>query len=128
MAIVSSAKLYLDKKALATIDRNFKLGVLEMAYDIAARARANAPYITGALRNSIRVDQIEDRTAILVRAGGVVSSGEYGGKRIARKVDYAYKREIGPNRDHTTEHYMENAQKAVMTGDWQTQYFKGVTK
>ena len=99
-----------------------------MAFDMAALARQNAPYVTGALRNSIRVDRTSDETAILVRAGGVVSSGSQNGKRIAHMVDYAYKREIGPNRNPATEHYMENAQKGIMTGDWQKKYFGGLTK
>ena len=124
MPVVSSVKLNLNKKALKDIDRRYKEGVFDMAMHMASQARANAPYITGALRNSIRVDRTTDETAILVRAGGIVSSGTWQGKEIRRMVNYAWKVEQKSSRPH----YMKRAQEQVMAGDWQTQFFKGVTK
>lgn len=128
MPIVQSVKIKPNKKNLAELDKRFIEGVFELGFDIAKLARKNAPYVTGALRNSIRVEESPEKDAILVRAGGVVSSGNFNGVRIARMVDYAYKREIGPNRNPATEHYMANAQRAIMSGDYLKKYFGGITK
>ena len=128
MPIVQSVKIKPNKKNLAELDQKFIEGVFDLGFDIAAQARRNAPYVTGALRNSIRVEESPERDAVLVRAGGVVSSGNFNGVRITRMVDYAYKREIGPNRNPATEHYMANAQRAIMSGDYLKKYFGGITK
>ena len=84
-----------------------------MGFDIAAQARRNAPYLTGALRNTIRVNEANDGTI------EVIAGGTFGG----RKVDYAWIREQGPNRNPLTEHYMENAKNTIMTGDYMQKYF-----
>lgn len=108
-----SVKLTWNKKALGTINRNIMLGMVQMGYDIATQARQRAPYLTGALRNTIRVQEMSDNI-VEVRAGG-----SYGGK----KVDYAWIREQGPNRNPATEHYMRNSQESIMSGDYMTKYF-----
>lgn len=113
-------KLKWSRDATAKMTKAAVRGLFDMGYDIASQARANAPYVTGALRNSIRVEPAEG--AVLVRAGGSV--GIFGRKRI----DYAEKREKGPNRDPSTVHYMRNAQRQVMSGDWANKYFGKVTK
>lgn len=105
-------------------------GVFRMAFKIAAVARERAPYVTGALSNSIHTDTTSEENAIFVIAGGpsYMSRPPRNARQITRVVDYAAKREKGPNRDPTTEHYMENALKDVMQGDWQTEYFGDITK
>lgn len=128
MPVVQSAGITWNRKKLAEIDHKFVEAVFDLGFDIAAQARRNAPYVSGALRNSIRVEEASGENAVLVRAGGVVSSGERNGVRISRMVDYAYKREIGPNRNPATEHYMENAQKFIMSGNYIQKYFGGITK
>lgn len=92
-------------------------GLFRMGFDVASKARENAPYLTGALRNTIRVQ--ENGQTVEIIAGGT-----FGGF----KVDYAYKREQGPNRDSSTEHYMENSLDYVMSGDWEKKYFGDITK
>ena len=92
-------------------------GLFQMGFDIASRARQNAPYVTGALRNTIRVQARDDSVH-------VIAGGNFGGFR----VDYAYKREQGPNRDASTVHYMKNALDSTMLGDWQKKYFGDITK
>lgn len=87
-----------------------------MGYDIASQARSNAPYVTGALRNSIRVQESKNNTV------EVIAGGSFGG----RSVPYAWKREQGPNKNPATEHYMENAAKKIMTGDYIKKYFGGI--
>lgn len=87
-----------------------------MGYDIANQARSNAPYVTGALRNSIRVQESKNNTV------EVIAGGSFGG----RSVPYAWKREQGPNKNPATEHYMENAAKKIMTGDYIKKYFGGI--
>lgn len=87
-----------------------------MGFDIANQARSNAPYVTGALRNSIRVQESKNNTV------EVIAGGSFGG----RSVPYAWKREQGPNKNPATEHYMENAAKKIMTGDYIKKYFGGI--
>lgn len=88
-------------------------GLVRMGFDIASQARRNAPYVTGALRNTIRVQDTSENTV------EVIAGGTYGGK----KVDYAWIREQGPNRNPATEHYMENAKNSIMVGDYMKKYF-----
>lgn len=113
-----SIKLTWDNNQLLTIEQKTIRGLMAMGFDIAAQARRNAPYVTGALRNSIRVKDVRNNSVEVI-AGGV-----YGNK----SVPYAMKREQGPNRNPATEHYMENAQKFVMTGNYLEKYLGDITK
>lgn len=118
----TTIKFNWNGQALDKIERKTLIGIMRMAQDIRTEARVNAPYLTGALSNSIRVE--EDGYTTYIKAGGIVSTGSLGPK----KVDYAMKREEGPNRDPTTEHYMRNAMNSIMTGDYMRHYFKDITK
>lgn len=111
-----SVQLKIDEIKLSKADRNATQGLIKLGFDIASQARRNAPYLTGALRNTIRVVETSNRSV------EVVAGGTYGG----RSVRYAWKREQGPNRNSATEHYMENAQRQIMTGDYLTKYFGDV--
>lgn len=113
MPEVVSVKLNWNNQTIGKIEKNTIKGLVRMGFDIAAQARRNAPYLTGALRNTIRVQETNDNTV------EVIAGGTFGGK----KVNYAWIREQGPNRNPATEHYMENAQKSVMTGDYMKKYF-----
>lgn len=116
MAKTVSVELTWDKQKIGTIENNTVKGLFGMGYDIAAQARQNAPYVTGALRNTIRVQDTSANT-VEVKAGGT-----FGG----RKVPYAWIREQGPNRNPATEHYMENAKNTIMTGNYMTKYFGNI--
>lgn len=118
----NTVKFTWNKQALASIEKKTREGIFQMAFDIGNQARRNAPVVTSALRNSIRVE--EDGFVTYIKAGGAVAPSTAG----ARYVDYAMKREIGPNRNPATEHYMENALKAIMSGDYMRKYFGGITK
>lgn len=118
----TTVKLTWNRQSLAQIERKTLIGIMSMAQDIRSQARINAPYVTGALSNSIRVE--EDGYITYIKAGGVVSAGSLGPKW----VDYAQKREEGPNRNPATEHYMQNAMNSIMTGDYMQKYFGGITK
>jgi hypothetical protein len=118
----NTIKFKWNHQALAEIERKTLLGIMSMAQDIRSQARMNAPYVTGALSNSIRVE--EDGYTTYIKAGGIVAVGTLGPK----KVDYAMKREEGPNRDPATEHYMRNAMNSIMTGDYMQKYFGEITK
>ena len=113
MANTVRVTLTWDKQKIGTIEQNTVKGLFRMGFDMAAQARRNAPYVTGALRSTIRVHDISEDTV------EVIAGGTYGG----RKVDYAWIREQGPNRNPATEHYMENAKNAIMTGDYMRKYF-----
>lgn len=109
----ASVTLKWDSSVLNLMNTKAVKGIFQMGFDIAAQARRNAPYVTGALRNTIRVKDVSENTV------EVIAGGTYGGK----KVDYAWKREQGPNRNPATEHYMENAKNSVMVGDYMKKYF-----
>lgn len=114
MAEVVRSTLVWNKNLFTLMDKKAVQGLFNLGFDIAKQARRNAPYVTGALRNTIRVQETRQKTTLEVVAGGT-----YAGY----KVDYAMKREEGPNRNPNTEHYMENATKSVMSGDFINKYF-----
>lgn len=99
--------------ALTQMNRKTIDGLFRMGMAIANQAKHNAPYVTGALRNTIRVQEVNQNT-LEIRAGGVWAGKE---------VDYAWIREQGPNRNPATEHYMENAMNFIMTGNYMQKYF-----
>lgn len=118
MSSTATVTLKWDNSVLNLMNTNAVRGLFQMGFDIAAQARRNAPYVTGALRSTIRVQDTSENTV------EIIAGGTYGGK----KVDYAWKREQGPNRNPATEHYMENAQKSIMVGDYMQKYFGDITK
>lgn len=117
MANTVAVELKWDDQKIGTIEKNTVRGLFGMGFDIAAQARWNAPYLTGALRNTIRVHETNANTV------EVIAGGTFGG----RKVDYAWIREQGPNKDPATEHYMEDAAHTIMTGDYMKKYFGDIT-
>ena len=125
MSQTTTVKFTWNRQTLASMERYAVIGMFRMGYDIGSQARANAPVVSGALRNSIRVE--EDGDTIYIKAGGIISAGAQNGRRFARYIDYAEKRERGPNRNPATEHYMENARISVMSGDYMNKYFGGIT-
>lgn len=112
-----------DTAKINGIQNNVIKGLLQMGYDMAALARENAPYKTGALSNSIRVQE----NAGIVE---VIAGGKYGGKNIP----YAAIQEFGgmAGRGHkvkiTGKHYMERAKDYIMSGNYLEKYFGGITK
>lgn len=117
-----SVKIQWNQSAIQSIENKAARGLVRMGYDMANLARANAPYLTGALANSIRVE--EDAGDVLVIAGG-----KMGGKDIR----YAAIQEFGgyAGRNHsahiTGKHYMERAKDHVMAGNYLSKYFGGIT-
>lgn len=113
-----SVKVTLDEAKIRSMEQNTVRGLMAMGYDIAAQARANAPYETGALRNSIRVHSVDANTV------EVIAGGAFGNK----SVPYALRREYENNLHPDRKHYMKRAQKLIMTGDYITKYFGDITK
>lgn len=137
--VVSNVTIEWNKPRIKGYQQRFIAGVLKMGFDIRNKAIGRAPYVTGALKNSIRVSQDRaDEGIIEIIAGGVSAPMEtlvntFSGapRKVAsgaRFVNYADKRERGPNRNPATEHYMQNSLNDVMQGDWRENYFGGVTK
>lgn len=118
----NTVKFKWNSQELKQIEQRTLEGMFEMGYDIAAQARRNAPVVTSALRNSIRTE--ENGYVVSIKAGGIVAQSTRG----AKYVDYAMKREEGPNRNPATEHYMRNAMNAIMSGDYMVHYFGDITK
>jgi len=117
MPEVANVKLEWDNRAISLINNKAVKGLFRMGFDIAAQARRNAPYVTGALRSTIRVNEVGTDVV------EVIAGGTFGGKR----VDYAWIREQGPNRNPATEHYMENAKNSIMVGNYMKKYFGDIT-
>lgn len=113
MPSVVRVDLNWNNTAINLMNEKAVKGLFQMGFDIAAQARINAPYVTGALRSTIRVEEVDNNTL------EVIAGGNWAG----RKVVYAWIREQGPNRNPATEHYMENAQKSIMTGNYMQKYF-----
>lgn len=111
-----------DDRAINSIENKAKRGLLTMGYDIASQARRNAPYKTGALSNSIRVEENGDFVE-------VIAGGQYG----AKDIRYAAIQEFGgyAGRNHsvhiTGKHYMERAKDFIMTGDYLQKYLGNIT-
>ncbi len=116
------SEIHWNHSELKKIEKSAQEGLFAMGFDIAAQARRFAPVVTSALRNSIRVET-DGSDTVYVKAGGIVATGTQNGKVISRYVDYASQRERGPNRNPATEHYMQHAQEAIMTGDYMKKYF-----
>lgn len=114
----SSVTLRWDQSAIVRLENNSMKGVIRMGYDIANQARRNAPYLTGALSNSIRVE--ENAGVVEVIAGG---------KMGAKDIRYAAIQEFGgyAGKNHSAKiigrHYMERAKDTVMAGNYLQKYF-----
>lgn len=113
MPNVAKVEIKWDNSAITLMNKKAVQGLFRLGFDIAAQARRNAPYLTGALRNTIRVQETSENTV------EVIAGGSFGGK----KVDYAWIREQGPNKNPATEHYMENAKDSIMVGNYMQKYF-----
>lgn len=125
--VVTGVTFTWDKMKLKSMRTKFMAGIVDMAMDIRNKAINRAPYVTGALRNSIRPENMSE-DGIDIIAGGISSpifamNKSFKGNRF---VNYADIRERGPNRNPATEHYMQRSLEEVMAGDWQQRYFKGV--
>jgi len=120
---VKSVDIHWNHRELTKINNNVMRGLFKMAFHIGNAARANAPVVTGALRNSIRIETNDNE--IWVIAGGESATGTLpsNGQRITRFVDYAAKVE----KRSSSPHYMQRAQEQIMSGDWVSKYFKGAT-
>lgn len=112
MGTTVSVKLKWDNSAISLMNTKAVKGLFRMGFDIANNARGRSPYQTGALRNTIRVVDVDQNNV------EVIAGGSFGGF----KVPYAWIREQGPNRNPATEHYMENAQKQIMSGNYLKKY------
>lgn len=106
-------KLTWDNGKLTDIQRKTNAGLLQMGFDIASRARYNAPVLTGALRNSIRATT--EGEVVYVLAG-------------SSRVPYAKRREYENRKHPNTTHYMGRAFNEVLNSNWEDKYFGGITK
>lgn len=111
-----------NEGAIKAITDKAMQGLLRMAYDIAALARQNAPYLTGALSNSIRVEENAGEVQ-------VIAGGKKGGKDIRYAAIQEFGGNAGRNGSATIKgrHYMERAKDHVMAGNYLEKYFGGIT-
>lgn len=114
----STVVLRWDTGKINSIENKAVKGVIRMAYDIGNQARRNAPYKTGALSNSIRVEESGDFVE-------VIAGGSYAGRNIPYAAIQEFGGYAGRNRSvHIKgKHYMERAKDAIMSGDYLTKYF-----
>lgn len=111
----TSATMTWYPNSVEQIRRQFGAGLAKMGYAISNRAKTNAPYLTGALRNSIRVEK-EGTNTVVVRAGGHVGMFN---------VDYAEIREFHNKKHPATKYYMTRAFNETVSGDI-SRYFREV--
>lgn len=89
-----------NQSTLNKLKANAMQRLLKLGYQINNAAKANAPWDTGALANSIRVDTSE-QNIIYVLAGGRAPSGA--------TVPYAKRREYENKLHPSRKYYMRNA-------------------
>lgn len=114
---MTEAKVKWYPEEINAIRTNFRKGMVKMGFAMQNQAKLNAPVLTSALRNSIRVDDTQS-DAVYIRAGGQV--GRF-------NVPYAARREFENNLHPSTRYYMTRAYNSVVTGDI-TKYFMEVAK
>lgn len=129
--MASSVDFKWNTKNVELIQRKFQIGLVKMAYAVSNQAKHNAPYKTGALKNSIRVTDKSSATVSQGTSGVnelfVLAGGKVGGKSIA----YARIHELGgyTGRNHSVyiapKHYLANALNTVAAGGV-GRFFKGV--
>lgn len=110
---MAKAKFTWKQNALHELSRQCNAGLFRMGTDIASKARANAPVLTGALRNDIRIHP--ENGVVYILAGSA-------------RVPYARRREYENNAHPWTTHYMGKAYDSVINSDWEHKYFGGITK
>lgn len=110
------SKFTWNKTKLAQVERNITEAMMSLAQDTAHQAQIGAPVDSGALVNSIRVQQSGDRT-VLILAGG--TAGGY-------HVPYARRREFENRKNPGKRYYMKNAFEWAQKN--RDGYFKGITK
>lgn len=102
------AKITMKPNWDGQIEDGMKRALLEMSTDIHRRAVINAPIKTSALRNSGRVEPVQNGYAI-----------RFGSSR----VPYARKREFENFKNPQTKHYLGRAGDSVARGD-KSKYFR----
>lgn len=115
MGVRSSVKVTMNQAALAGVERRAFTRMITLAYDIKSANARRAPVLTGALRNSIRVEVREPE--IEVKAGGNMAG---------KSVPYGLVREFINYAHPSTKHYMEFGMNDVVSGDWVGKYFRGL--
>ena len=144
---MSNVTVKLNYSKISNLKQKGIKGLFKLGYDIAAQARRNAPYQTSALRNTIRAQEAGKN------AVDVIAGGSYGGRKVnyAAAVEYGHKQTPGrfvpgewrgnrfiynPNSKTgmvlkksfvNGSHYMENAQKLIMSGNYIQKYFGDIT-
>lgn len=95
----ASYKFSWNQSTLNRLRINATHRLLKLAYQINNKAKSNAPVLTGALVNSIRVDEAGDNTVYVIA----------GGKAFGKSVPYAELREYVNNAHPNTRYYMKRA-------------------
>lgn len=106
-------KLTWNNGKLSEVERKTNQGLFRMGFDIASKARYNAPILTGALRNDIRTTA--EGSTIYVLAG-------------SSRVPYARRREYENRLHPSTTHYMGRAFTSVLNSNWEETYFGDITE
>lgn len=88
-----------NQSTLNKLRKNAMARLLKLGYKINNDAKSNAPYLTGALVNSIRVDASESDVVYILA----------GGNAFGKSVPYARRREYENKAHPNTRYYMRNA-------------------
>lgn len=119
----ASVSMKWDGQSLDRINQKALKAMATLSYDVASQAQRNAPKLTSALVNSIRVQMLGD--VFYIRAGGIIAQSSAGPKF----VNYAAAREVLPNRKNpASQHYMQKAFDTILSGNYMEHYFGDITK
>ena len=113
--MAAKVKVTIDQDGINRIGFNATRGLFKMGFLIAQKARANAPHLTGALRNSIQLRTADGGGTILITAG-------------SSRVPYARRREYENKAHPWTTHYMGRAYSAVVKPGGEKEYFGDLTR
>lgn len=118
MTRTTSYTFKLNTTTVKRVEDNAILGLITMGYDINNRAKGKAPYLSGNLVQSIRVDVSEEKMGtIWVIAGGTANG---------YKILYAKRREFENNAHPDKKYYMEKSFDEIVRN--YVKYFTGVTR
>ena len=115
---MASTEVKWNQSEIEAIRTKFMRGMVKMGFAVANRARFSAPYKTGALRNSIRVNELGNSVEVM-------AGGEVFGKSIPYALIHEEGGRTGRNYAVTirAKHYLRNALKDTLRGDF-SKFFK----
>lgn len=110
------ATFKINTAKIRQVESNAIAGLVKMGFAIQGKGQVNAPYETGALKNTIRVEQPKPGTVL------VIAGGSAGSKTVAYARRRHYENRLHPG----TLRYLERGFNDFVKN--YQQFFQGITK